>query len=248
MNDLVRAIPKIEDLLALEPEELGAKMLFLMKQRGENLISSAFMEQPWANINPSVPHYPYERKAAGQLAIREAWAWLLAQGLIIPQAGINGVNGRVDLSRRAKRFESETEVARFAAARLLAKDQLHPRMADRVWSAFIRGEFDVAVFQAMKAVEVAVREAAGYTDADYGTEMIARAFNEDRGPLRDPTMQPAERTARRSLFVGAYGSYKNPQSHRDVDIEDPFEATEIILLANHLLRIVDARAAAREIP
>jgi len=37
------------------------------------------------------------------------------------------------------------------------------------------------------------------------------------------------------------GSYKNPHSHRNVELDDPAESMEIILLANHLLRIVEAR-------
>jgi Protein of unknown function (Hypoth_ymh) len=56
-------------------------------------------------------------------------------------------------------MESEAEFASFQTARLLPREILDPRIADSVWRAFMRGEYDAAVFQAMKAVEVAVRDA-----------------------------------------------------------------------------------------
>ena len=50
--------------------------------------------------------YPRQKQAAITLAFSEAWAWLAAQGLIVPAAQENGRNGYRVLSRRARRFES----------------------------------------------------------------------------------------------------------------------------------------------
>jgi uncharacterized protein (TIGR02391 family) len=109
----------------------------------------------------------------------------------------------------------------------------------------MRGECDVAVFQAMKAVEVYVREAGGFSAGDLGTDLMRRAFHEENGPLTDKTVEKNERQATSALFAGAIGSYKNPQSHRDVNLDNPDEAMEIVSLANHLVRRLDRRIAAK---
>jgi uncharacterized protein (TIGR02391 family) len=124
---------------------------------------------------------------------------------------------------------------------MLPRRALHPRIESAVWLAFMRGEFDVAVFQAMKAVEVAVREASGLPDSEVGVHLMRKAFDPKGGPLTNMASEDGEREALSALFAGAIGCYKNPHSHRDVQLTDPIEAVEIILLANHLLRIVDVR-------
>lgn len=136
MIELPTAIPDVNDLLSLEPEELGAKLLFLMRKRVqdrmhplysngllhcESLQSEPFRQQPFGNS----PQYPRSAREQFELAFAEAWSWLEAQGLLVPAPGNNGSNGYRVLSRRARKFEDETDIARFATARLLPKEALN---------------------------------------------------------------------------------------------------------------------------
>jgi uncharacterized protein (TIGR02391 family) len=125
----------------------------------------------------------------------------------------------------------------------LAKEALHPNIREDVWALYQREKYDTAVFEAMKAVEVAVRDAASLQPTDIGAPLMRKAFDVTSGKLTDITAVTAEREALSNLFAGAIGAYKNPHSHRNVALDDPDEAAEIILLANHLLRIVDSRKA-----
>jgi uncharacterized protein (TIGR02391 family) len=248
MNSLPETIPDEELLLALETEELAGYVLKFGKRQSQNGLFHLGNFQSSLFV-PNVGGHKYGQKQQDEitLAVAEAWSWLEVQGLLVTAPGMNGPHGFKVLSRRALKLGDQDDLRLFAKARRIEKASLHPRIAQSVWSAFMRSEFDVAAFQAMKAVEVAVREAGGFTAADLGTDLMRAAFHEEKGPLTDLEAEKSERQARAHLFAGVIGSYKNALSHRDVNIDDPDEALEIVMLANHLLRIVDRRKAARKL-
>lgn len=248
MIELLQVFPNADDIIALEPEELASTLILLVKKRIEptsrkNILPGNLTGETTSINRNGFGNYPQEKWGDIALAISEAWNWLEVQGLLVPDLGSNGSAGWRVLSRRAKTFTNAEDVRQFAVARRFPKEALHPAMREKVWSAFIRGEFDVAVFQAIKAVEVAVREAANLGDEFHGVPMMRKAFaaGEKPGLLTDTTAVSSEQHARADLFAGAIGSYKNAHSHRNVDLIDPDEAAEIVMLANHLLRIVDGR-------
>jgi uncharacterized protein (TIGR02391 family) len=252
MYELAQMFPTADALLGVEPDVLGAKILALLCKRQPNQNQGMFHLNnliqelwPFALLPGQQPPFPQSRRLEIDLAIGEAWAWLEREGLLIPASDINGQNGWRVLSRRARGYAQNVDLSRRAAPVPFPKELLHPRILEKAWPAYIRTDFDNAAFEAMKAVEVAVREAAAYGPEKIGVNLMQDAFSQGKGPLTDAAAPSAEQVSRMNLFWGAIGSYKNPQSHRDVNLDDPVEALEIILLADHLLRIVDTRAKDR---
>lgn len=177
-------------------------------------------------------------------ALDEAWAWLYSQGLVVRDTSQSAPEA-ISVSRRGREVLDRGLPWLRATARL--EVQLLPEIEQAARAHFLRGEFDMAVFGAMRQVEIAVREASGLPGDRIGVTLMKEAFGEGK-PLWDPQMHGGEAVALLDLFKGSIGLFKNPSSHRQVDFEDPVEAAEAVILADLLLRILQRRVLQASTP
>ena len=233
---IYKLIPDHKVLLRLEPEELAGIVLEYLNSLDENELYPQLLTE-----DHTVEKYPFKHQEDIKQALREAWVWLESEGLIARKRPGTHDGGLIFITRRRKCLQNAEDLESYRKANLLPKKLLHPVIAQKIYHLFLRGDYDIAILQAYKEVEVAVRNAGDYTKEDYGTDLMRRAFHVDNGPLTDQNEPKPEREATAHLFAGAIGRYKNPHSHRIVLVTAE-ETVAIIMFASHLLEIVNSRS------
>ena len=171
-------------------------------------------------------------------ACSEAWYWLIAHGLIASSSRKGNYDFHGCKVTRAGRVALERGLP-FVRASIRLDVDLVPVLEAKVRPMFLLGDFELAALAALREVEISVRTKAGLGTDLLGTQLMQEAFKEG-GPLFSPSLHKGESVAQMNLFAGAIGMFKNPPSHRRVDYAEPAQASEVVLLADLLLRILDS--------
>ena len=121
---------------------------------------------------------------------------------------------------------------------LMPESYVHPTIVRKSFALLNDGQFESAVLQAFKTIETSIRDKINAQSEDVGIRLIRKAFHPDNGPLTDIELPKAEREAFCNYIAGAFGFYKNPCSHRDVEM-DFITAFDRIVVASDLLKVID---------
>jgi uncharacterized protein (TIGR02391 family) len=175
-------------------------------------------------------------------ALAEAWEWLRANGFLAPAVGASNQLSpdAFIVTRRGREILDYLEPLDMIRAQRRLGVELHPKLAGPLRPLVQAGAFEQAAFDALRQVEVRVREMAGTKEAERRVTvgLMRYAFGED-GPLGLLIVDPGERDGLSHLFAGAFGAVRNPLGHRTVQWDDATEAAEMVLLADLLMRQLD---------
>jgi hypothetical protein len=187
--------------------------------------------------------YDVRKRTDIEKAIGRAWKRLEDVGWLEEPDFDNGKNGFRIPSEKGKATAAAFDFAAAMTRGSFSRKMFHPLLPDAAWHAFRAGDHDTAVFEAFKAVEIAVRKKGagknGIVTTDHGVDLMKKAFDPNAGPLSDRGASRPRRARRCELFTGALGELRNPKAHHDLTITDPLVAVEGMMVASALLRIVD---------
>jgi hypothetical protein len=89
------------------------------------------------------------------------------------------------LSASGKSMLTSESFDAYKYRKLLPWQSSHPAITASTFALFARGHYDTVVFEAFRAVEIAVRDASGSPQDLVGVALMRKAFEKKIGPLTD---------------------------------------------------------------
>ncbi len=218
-----------DDALQLPVDELAMLVL------ADIVATNEWNEYNYGNLHRQDVKGGYSSNADARNAISEATGWLRSHGMIARKTENNSPDS-IFVTRSGHEALTKSLAEIRAVDRI--QDNLHPLIEQRVRRQFLLGEFEQAIFVAMKAIEVRVRKLGDYGNDVIGVDLMTRALKPG-GPLADPDAPSGEVDGTMMLFRGAYAVLRNPSGHREVSFDDVTEASEAVMTASLLMRMLD---------
>ena len=121
---------------------------------------------------------------------------------------------------------------------LMPQTYVHPEIIRKSFKLLESEQYESAVLQAFKCIETKIRKLTNSDPEEVGIKLIRKAFHPHTGKLTDYVLPISEREAFSNYIAGAFGYYKNPCSHRDVEL-DYLQAFDRIVVASDLLKTIE---------
>lgn len=242
---VIDIVPSSKIVNDLPPEDLAVIVLQCLNSENARSARQSGMSVPHSHLGNFCNGESANYEQAGQpecaLALAAAWMHLAATGMIAIDP--RSRNDWYCLTARGRSIKTKADTEHFKAAALFPRGVLNPLIDKEAYGEFLRGDYEIAVFKAFRAIEMVVRRAIGAGNEVLGKDLMAKAFNPRDGVLRDEDELVAEQESLMYLYMGAIGRFKNPPSHREVYFTHPSEAVEAIQFASLLMRIANDREA-----
>lgn len=123
---------------------------------------------------------------------------------------------------------------------LMPESYVHPTIIKKCFSLLHNHEYESAILQAFKAIEVSVRDKIGAPADCFGERLLKKAFNPDDGVLTNQELPRSERFAFLNYITGAFSFYRNASSHRDVELDFITSFKKIVVASDLLTAVEDA--------
>ena len=174
--------PPIEEIMEMEPEILAPFILRYLQKQPQGTIN----RYNFSLINDPRIYEKLGRKADDYgRCLMEAWMYLEREGFIAPNPGQQ--DDWAFVTRRGQKVVEAQDFEAYRKSHLLPSEGLDPILVQKVKQSFISGDYDTAIFQAFKEIEIRVRKKAGLANTDIGVPLMRKAFNPKDGVLTDKT-------------------------------------------------------------